>query len=349
MQRFRLLRSLTVAACCLAAAACGTTKAAPDGETLVIADLYSPTHSISEAGIQPFMKEVREASDGRIDFDYRSSEQLVAAEDNHWALRAGAADAGNILYMDSQMSLMYVPQLPGLFTDREVVGASRAFWEFVQTNPQIQADFREWNMRPLFCFTTTNYQMQFSDRSVSGLSGIEGKQVRAAGSILPHTIEATGAVSTDINAAEAYDAFNRGVVEGLSLSVTSMRDYSFYELIESAVIGLDLGGFPVCYAISSERWNQLSDEEQRVLRKAGEQSVVASATTLRDQVEAEIDQWRRDGIDVHVADRTPGFEKHLDQVEDSWVDQLVGDGADRKTVEGAIAQWKRLLAKHTGK
>jgi TRAP-type C4-dicarboxylate transport system substrate-binding protein len=349
MQRFRLLRSLTVAACCLAAAACGTTKAAPDGEKLVIADLYSPTHSISEAGIQPFMEEVRRASDGRIDFDYRSSEQLVAAEDNHWALRAGVADVGNILYMDSQMSLMYVPQLPGLFSDREVVGASQAFWEFVQTNPKIQADFREWRMRPLFCFTTTNYQMQFSDRSVTDLADAEGKQVRAAGSILPHTIEATGAVSTDINAAEAYDAFNRGVVEGLSLSVTSMRDYSFYELIESAVIGLDLGGFPVCYAIGTDRWKQLSEEEQRILREAGDQAVVASATTLRNQVAKEIEQWKRDGIDVHEASRTPEFEKDLAQVEDSWVDQLVGDGMDRKTVESALAQWKRLLAEHTGK
>lgn len=349
MQRFRLLRSLTVAACCLAATACGTAKPAPAGEELVVADLYAPTHSISEAGIQPFMKEVRKASGGGIDFDYRSSEQLVAAEDNHWALRAGAADVGNILYMDSQMSLMYVPQLPGLFSDREVVGASKAFWEFVQTNPQIQADFREWNMRPLFCFTTTNYQMQFSDRSVTGLSDVEGKQVRAAGSILPHTIEATGAVSTDINAAEAYDAFNRGVVEGLSLSVTSMRDYSFYELIESAVIGVDLGGFPVCYAMSSERWEQLSEEERRVLEEAGDEAVVASATTLRDQVSAEIKQWKRDGIDVHVADRSPEFEKNLAQVEDSWVDQLVGDGMDRKTVESAIAQWKRLLAEHTRK
>ena len=349
MQRFRLLRSLTVAACCLAAAACGTTKAAPGSEELVVADLYSPTHSISEAGIQPFMAEVRKASGGRIDFDYRSSEQLAAAEDNHWALRAGAADVGNILYMDSQMSLMYVPQLPGLFADREVVGASRAFWEFVQTNPQIQADFREWKMRPLFCFTTTNYQMQFSDRSVTDLADARGKQVRAAGSILPHTIEATGAVSTDINAAEAYDAFNRGLVEGLSLSVTSMRDYSFYELIKSAVVGVDLGGFPVCYAISTERWQELTEEEQQILREAGDQAVVDSATTLQNQVAAEIEQWKRDGIDVHRAHRSPEFEEHLDRVEDSWVDQLVGDGMDRKTVESAIAQWKRLLAEHTGK
>jgi TRAP-type transport system periplasmic protein len=348
MQPVRRIRSLAAAVCCLVLAACGTTGTEP-GDDLAVADLYPPAHSISQAGIQPFMKEVEKGSEGRVGFDYRSSEQLVSAEDNHWAVKSGAASLGNILYMDSQLPLLYVPQLPGLFEDRDVVGASKAFWEYVRTNRQLQATFKEWNMRPLFCFTTTNYQLQFSDRSVDSLSKVKGKQIRAAGSILPHSIEATGAVSTDLNASEAYDAFNRGVVDGLSLSVTSMRDYSFYELIKSAVVGVDLGGFPVCYAISTARWQELSEKEQRVLQKAGDQAVVESATTLRDQVAAEIKQWKRDGIDVHVADRSPEFEESLAEVEDSWVDQLAGDGMDRRTVKSAIAQWKRLLAEHTGK
>ncbi|WP_208878670.1 hypothetical protein [Streptomyces armeniacus] len=348
MQPVRRIRSLAAAVCCLVLAACGTTGTEP-GDDLAVADLYPPAHSISQAGIQPFMKEVEKGSEGRVGFDYRSSEQLVSAEDNHWAVKSGAASLGNILYMDSQLPLLYVPQLPGLFEDRDVVGASKAFWEYVRTNRQLQATFKEWNMRPLFCFTTTNYQLQFSDRSVDSLDKVKGKQIRAAGSILPHSIEATGAVSTDLNASEAYDAFNRGVVDGLSLSVTSMRDYSFYELIKSAVIGVDLGGFPVCYGMNLDHWKSLGPEDRKVLEKAGDRAVETSARRLHGQVESEIKQWRRDGIDVHTAGRDPELEKNLAAVEGDWVDQLVGDGMERKTVEGAVAQWKRLLAKHTGK
>lgn len=343
------IRTLSVAACCLVLTACGTTSGAAPDKALVVADLYTPTHSIGEAGFQPYMKRVEAASEGRLRFDYRSSEQLIAVEDDPWAVRSGAADIGNILYMDSQMPLMYVPQLPGLFEDKDVVGASTAFWEYVQTNPRIQADFREWNMRPLFCFTTTNYQLQFSDKSVDSLSKLSGKQIRAAGTILPHSIEATGAISTDLNAAEAYDAFNRGVIDGLSLSVTSMRDYSTYELIKSAVIGVDLGAFPVCYGMNLDRWKQLPPQDRRVLEKAGDRTVVSAAKKLRDQVGSEIRQWKRDGVDVHDVTQSPQVEKELAGVEDKWVDQVVGDGMERRTVEQAIAQWKRLLAQHTGK
>ncbi|WP_181764982.1 TRAP transporter substrate-binding protein DctP [Streptomyces albidus (ex Kaewkla and Franco 2022)] len=328
--------------------ACGTTGTGPH-EALVVADLYTPSHSISEAGFQPYMKQVEKQSGGRLSFDYRDSEQLIAVEDNPWAVRTGAADVANILYMDSQMPLMYVPQLPGLFEDRNVVGASKAFWKYVQSNRRIQSDFRKWNMKPLFCFTTTNYQMQFSDKSVDSVSKLSGKQIRAAGTILPHSIEATGAISTDLNAAEAYDAFNRGVIDGLSLSVTSMRDYSFYELIESAVIGVDLGAFPVCYTMNLDRWNALPREDRHTLEEAGDRAVVKASTQLRDQVTSEIEQWKRDGIDVHTAERSPRLKAELADVEGEWTDQLVGDGMKRETVEDAIAQWKRLLSRETKK
>jgi TRAP-type transport system periplasmic protein len=343
------IRTLALAACCLVVTACGTGTTAARGKPLVVADMYTPTHSISEAGFQPYMKQVEAESDGRLRFDYRDSEQLIAVEDDPWAVRSGTADIGNVLYMDSQMPLMYVPQLPGLFEDRDVVGASKAFWQYVRTNPRIRSDFRKWNMHPLFCFTTTNYQMQFSDRSVDSVSKLSGKQIRAAGTILPHSIEATGAISTDLNAAEAYDAFNRGVIDGLSLSVTSMRDYSFYELIKSAVIGVDLGAFPVCYTMNLDRWKALPPQDRRILGEAGDRTVVSASKKLRDQVGSEIEQWKRDGMDVHTAEPDPRVEKELAAVEDKWVDQLVDDGMDRRTVERAIAQWKRLLAEHTGK
>lgn len=71
-----------------------------------------------------------------------------------------------------------------------MVAAARAFWAFVRTDRAMVGAFRSWNMHPLFCFTTN---------------------------------------PVDLSASEAYDAFNRGVVDGISLSVTSMKDYAFYE------------------------------------------------------------------------------------------------------------------------
>lgn len=347
MRRNGLSVTLTAGLCCALVSSCGMTSPSnADPEHLVVADFYSETHSIGEAGIQPFMEDVEERSDGDLGFDYKTSEQLVAAEDTHWAVRSGAADIGNVLYMDSQMPLMYVPQIPGQFQDDEVVAASRAFWKFMQTNDAVQDTFEEWNLHPLFCFTTTNYQMQFSDPDVGETpSSLEGESVRAAGPILPFSVEATGAVSTDLNASEAFDAFNRGVIDGVTLSVTSMRDYNYYELIESAVTNVDLGGFPVCYVMNRDAWESLDANEQEVLSDAGDAAVERTSKTLLDQVDSEIDQWRSDGIAVHEMAGSAAIDEQLAKVEDRWVDGLVSNGMDREVLEEGIAQWKRLLAK----
>src|SRR5690606_10452440 len=138
-----------------------------------------------------------------------------------------------------------------------------------------------------------------------------GQSVRAAGPLLPFAVEATGAVSTDLNASEAYDAFNRGVIDGVTLSVTSMRDYSYYELIKSAVIDADLGGFPICYAMNRDTWNDLDPEHQRIFAEVGEETVERTARTLLDQLEAEIEQWRKDGITIHRLHHPEQIQKRL--------------------------------------
>ncbi|MQA07162.1 MAG: hypothetical protein GEU98_01195 [Pseudonocardiaceae bacterium] len=350
--RMRLVRTLQLSTAViglLASAACAPEQAASSGaRELTVADFYSDTHSIGVAGVQPYMKLVEKRSGGRLRFDYRTSEQLAAAEDIHHAVRAGAADVGNVLYMGSQNPMMYVPQLPGLYRDRDVVGASQAFWTFVRTNSVMRRTFREWNIKPLFCFTLSNYQMQFSDPSIDSMDDIRGKQLRAAGSILPFSIRAAGATSIDLNAGEAYDAFNRGVIDGLSLSVTSVKDYSFYELIQSAIVDLNLGGFPVCYGMNLDTWNSLPPRDQRVLNRAGDATVSATAAELRRQITEDLAEWRKQGIRVHHAKPGKRFRKRIAAVESEWVDQLVGDGMDRAEVERSIEQWKRLLRAEIG-
>lgn len=324
-------------------------EAEPDAEEVAfrVTDLYSLEHSIGKAGIQPFMEAIEEQTDGRISFEYFPSNQLIDARDAPDALVSGTADIANVLYLGSQNPLMYVAQLPGMFADDEVVPASEAFWEFIQTNESVQTKFDELQLRPLFCFTVTNYQIEWPEKGLDSIADIQGKQIRAAGAVLPFAIQALGATPADIAIGEAFDAFNRGVIDGIALSVPSTKAYAFYDIIESAIINLNMGGFPVCYAISQEKWDSLSASDQELIQAQADATVTSVAEALGSEVSEDLDAWTERGIELYEIDAAER-DQRLAEVEGNWLDKLESDGVDRAAAEAAVAEWKSLLEERIG-
>ncbi len=312
-----------------------------------VTDLYSLEHSIGKNGIQPFMKDIEDQTNGRISFDYFPSNQLVDAHDAPDALRSGTADIANVLYLGSENPLMYVAQLPGMFSDDQVVPASEALWEFMQKNELVQAKFKDLDLRPLFCFTVTNYQMEWPQKGIDSIDKFSGKQVRAAGAVLPFSVQALGASPVNVDINEAFDAFNRGVIDGIALSVPSTKAYAFYDIIKSAVINANMGGFPVCYAMSQSKWDSLSDADQQLLQQEADKTVTNVATALGKEVSEDLQAWKDKGIETYEIDEQQR-DKALSGVEGQWLDKLVSGGIDRDKAQAAVDQWKSLLQQHIG-
>jgi TRAP-type transport system periplasmic protein len=336
------LRITCVLASAALAAACGNGGGAGgDGDSfsLRVADQYSMEHSIGKASIQPYMEAVEERTDERVNFEYFADDSLVAANDVVEALRSGTADMGNILYIGNLHPLLYVVQLPGLFSDAESEAAAAAFWDFVQEHEPTVAKFQELGIVPLFCFTVPNYQLQSTQSGLDSFDKLRGQQIRSAGVILPFSVQAIGGTPSDIAINEAYDAFNRGVIDGISLSVPSVKAYAFMELIQSAIVNADLGGFPVCYGVGQATWDSLPEDVQEAMLEEGEEIVTSAPAALFEEVEEDLQTWEQEGIELHeVSDeaRAP-----LAQVEDMWIQKLESDG--EQGAREAVELWKSLL------
>lgn len=333
----------------LAAAACGGGGGGAGGDDEVfefrVADSYSVEHSIGKASIQPFMEAVEERSEGRIKFEYFPDDSLVAAEDIPEAIASGTADLGNLLYIGNLNPLLYVVQLPGLWGDSQTVEASEAFFEFAKTNEPTKQKFEELQTVPLFCLSTTTYQLEFAGRGVDTFDEVEGREMRTAGVVLPHTIESIGAKPTDIAINEAYDAFNRGVIDSITLSVPSVKAYAFAELIESAIINANLGGFPVCYGISQSRFDTLPKDLQNIMIEEGEKIVSEAASQLISEVETDLQSWEEQGIELYEIEDEARAEA-IQGVESSWIKQLEQEGVNGAAE--AVEEWKTILDEHLG-
>ncbi len=331
----------------LLTAACGGGAGGSAGEAefkFRVADSYPEQHSIGKATIQPFMERVEERSEGRIAFEYYPDDSLVAAEDIPEAIESGTADLGNLLYIGNLNPLLYVVQLPG-WSDDQTVEASEAFFEFAKTNGPTKQKFEELQTVPLFCITTTTYQLEFADPGVDSLEKVKGKVMRTAGVVLPHTIQAIGAKPTDIAINEAYDAFNRGVIDSIALSVPSVKAYAFAEIIESAIINANLGGFPVCYGISQKQLDALPDDLRQIVLEEGEKVVAEAAEQLISELEADLKDWEEQGIELYEIDDEERSAA-IEGVEEQWIRQLEEQGVDGASQ--AVEEWKALLEERVG-
>lgn len=343
MKRSKVAALAAAVVASLAAASCGSGSGASDGgTTLRVTDIYTPQHSIGKNGIQPYMKAVEKRTNGRVKFDYFPAEELMAGEDAAEGLSSGAADVANVLYLESANPLMYVPQLPGLFSDDQVEPASQAFMDFATSNDAVMGKFTELGMKPIFCFTVTNYQIQFPKAGIDSFEEVRGQQIRAAGTVLPFSIRAIGAAPVDVDITEAHDAFNRGVIDGIALSVPSVKAYGFEEILKSAIINLDLGGFPVCYAISQEAWGSLSPQDQQVMLSEGQKIVGSVSTALHEELQQDLQNWRKMGIQLNEIDEAERDAK-LAGVEERWVRSLASDGVPKDQARSAVAEWKKSL------
>ena len=335
----------TAAAALLALAASALPAQAADPVKLRVADLYAPNHIIGKNSIQWFMEEVTRRSGGLVQFEYFPQEQLAKSADMVDALRSGRAQMANVLYIGNLNPLLYVAQLPGMYTDEKLGEASRALFQFVQTNTQVQETMTKLQIKPVFCVTVTNYQVITTRDNLSTLDGLKGMKLMANGVVLPLSVKALGAVPVTFNPNEAYEGLNRGVLDGIAIGVTSVSAYKFYETTKSSLLNLDMGGFPVCYAISNTAWSSLPAEAKKIMTDLAGPTMVNASRAMYAAQDADLKRWGERGIklnELSAADKKRAYEM-LKTVEGDWAKSMEAKGM--KGAKAALAEWKAVLYK----
>lgn len=324
---------------------CATPASAADPIKLRVADLYANTHVIGKNSIQWFMEEVTRRTGGRVQFEYFPQETLAKSADMVDALRSGRAQMANVLYIGNLNPLLYVVQLPGTYSDEKLGEASRALFQFVQTNPVVQETMNKLSIKPVFCLTVTNYQVITNRDNLATLDGLKGMKIMANGVVLPLSAKALGAVPVSFNPNEAYEGLNRGVLDGVALGVPSVAAYKFYETTKSSLLNLDMGGFPVCYAISNTAWASLPPDVQKIMSDLAGPTMINVSQALASSQDADLKKWAERGIKLNrlnAADKKRSVEM-LRTVEATWVQALEAKGM--KGAKAAIADWKSILNK----
>ncbi len=318
----------------------GWTSQASAVITIRVADVYPAGHPIRIGTCEFFQKEVEKRAKGKVKFDYYPHSTLVKGPDIADAVAAGTAHIGVMLYA-AKVPLQFFPQLPGAYSDEETVAASVAMWKFAKTSV-VEKEFEKVGLKLVTGITTPTYQIMTTRRVIRTIGDLKGLKVRVAGSILPKTIAAVGAVPVSMAIGEAYEAMERGILDGIGISIPSVKAYAFYDLIKYACINLDMGGYPAFYAINKKFWDGLPADVKKIMDDVGDLAAKHGAQYDLNEVKKDLETWKAKGIEltrISTADKKE-LNRRMAPVWDSWIEDMEKRGYPARQM---VKDWKAAL------
>ncbi|MBR2528391.1 MAG: TRAP transporter substrate-binding protein [Blautia sp.] len=233
-----------------------------------------------------FAEYVDELSEGRIKIDVFSASQLG---DEITCLNALQMGGGTVdFYRGNTNSLgdygikkMNLFGLPYIFTSRDsmwkVLEDENLGQAFLSEGAEVGAGFIG------ITYTDEGARHTFTSMEITGLNDLKGKKIRVPETtLMMDTMSALGAEPTPISYSELYSSIQTGVVDGGENGYPGYDSNKFYEVAPYYL--LDGHTFsPGVILMAEARWNELSEEDQAILKEAGQK---ASAWN-KEQIEKE--------------------------------------------------------------
>ena len=175
-------------------------------------------------------------------------------------------------------------------------------------------------------------QYVFSREPLPSLAAYSGKDIRQHSTILGDLLSGLGATGQFVAFADVYTALERGVLDAGITGGTPGYGQRWYEVTDY-LYGPIVGSIGVTYiTVNSEKWAQLTPENQRILKEVGAEFDVENRRLLKAQ-------WDPDGINLNVEEgmeysdfpadvKAKMREAALDIIIPNWVERAGGPSSE---------------------
>lgn len=225
------------------------------------------------APYEDYLSAVEEWSDGKVTFDRAYGASLVP-NSAEWA--AGLSDGRlDLTYFIPYLTPGVFPRLSelaaGTFLDANTptatLASTAAFTDAIYSDAALQEEADAAGVHLLMRppnFSVTGY---FCPEPSTSLDDFSGKLISIAGESQHAQVSALGATPQSVAFTEIYEALERGVVDCIATSVTTIQTFGATELVPNMSIdpASGLSDFLGFYGIGKEIWDSLPLVAQQVL------------------------------------------------------------------------------------
>jgi TRAP-type C4-dicarboxylate transport system substrate-binding protein len=300
----------------------GTVFAADQVFKLKMADSFPIGHPGNKLALG-YIEMVEKESGGRIKIEYYPAQQLGKMKDLLKLCQGGITDIAYIApsFYAGQLPLNTVMTLPFWTTAME---GTEIYQTLVKESPELEEEFKKYNIRPLSVFATSQYDVGTVKQKVTKPEDLKGLRLKTSGGIFDKIAQQFGIIPVTVASPEVYEATQRGIVDGNIFSLASVKGYRVNELEKYHTLGLRLGGFPSMYAINGKTWKKLPPDLQKVLTGSAEKIAAVFAFVWDKKNTEAAEEFETAGMEIF---RVPDEERAmwdapLEGIEKVWIEDM---------------------------
>jgi TRAP-type C4-dicarboxylate transport system substrate-binding protein len=212
---------------------------------------------------KPWVKQVEDATKGRVKIDVFYAQTLVKGVDIWNAVKSGVTDIGWCFhgYWRDMTPLSEVITLPSL-PYRTAEKMSEVLWKLYEKYPEIQREYKDVHL--LMLWTSHPYILISSKKQIKTLEDIKGMKIRVAGGPPTDQMKALGAIPVLVPMPDTYLALDKGVIDGMAAPWEAILGQRLYEIVKYYTI-VPLSAVFFSMAMNKEKWENLPEDIQEAI------------------------------------------------------------------------------------
>lgn len=229
--RLGVVAATAVAALTLAACSGGGNDASSKAEHDLLLATITVGTTPQAASIKWFFNEINERTDGRINIDMTSPEEVCKATETAECVRDGRADIGVALsdYTAQLFPAEVIVSIPFL-SDSSQQATMNALYQAYKEHPGAQAKWEQIGLIPVAHWPAGRLTIG-ANHQIANIDDMQGDKWRVLGPYLVEAFEAIGGNPVSLPGAETYEGIQRGVADSVSWAIDGAVDYNLAELL----------------------------------------------------------------------------------------------------------------------
>lgn len=260
-------------------------------------DMSHPVHN----GMLRMAELVAEKSDGKMRIDIYPNQQLGTERETLELLQIGSLAMTKV---SSSVLEGFVPSysifsLPFVFRDE----AHRFAVLEGEIGKSLLLESQEFWLRGLCYYDAGSRSFYTKDRPIRHPKDIAGLKIRVQESPTSfRMIQAFGGSPTPISWGELYTSLQQGIVDGAENNPPSFYVSRHYEVAKYYTIN-EHTAVPDVLVVSTHIWKNLTDDEQRILQEAADESIEYQKKLWKEATEAALKAVAEAGVEIIYPDK----------------------------------------------
>lgn len=301
--------------------------------TLRVANWLPPTHAIVKDMMEPWAKQVEQATNGRVKADILKAP--LGAPPAHFDIaRDGIADVtfGVHGYTAGRFALTDIAELPFLSDKSEAL--SVAYWR-VYDKMLAKAGEHD-GVKVISIFTHGPGHIFNSKKPVLKTADLDGLKIRVGGGIVNDIAKQLGVVPVQAPSSKSYEILSNGVADGILFPTESIPAFKIERALKYMTqVPKGLYNTSFFVVMNKAKWDSLSKEDQKAIDAVSGEAFARMAGKAWDEADAKgIEAIKAAGMKIDTFDKAA-----LDELKGkvAFTEAAFFDKAKAKSVDGAAA------------